>query len=109
LQNLLSRWLETRKDKLRDVKYRIGNVVFHLPFDGENYLMFKCAHCGNCCRGQRNNALMLTFGDIQRLAKLFNVTPTKFVEEHCILASEEEGKEVQPLMGLPPVKVQYTG
>lgn len=88
---------------------RIGNVVFHIPYDGENYLLFKCAKCGKCCRGQRNNALMLTFGDIERLAKYFKVSRKKFVEEYCVFASTTEEKEVYPLIGRPPVKVQYIG
>jgi len=51
---------------------------------------------------------MLTFGDIERLAKHFKVSQSKFIEQ-CIFASTTEGKEVYPLLALPPVKVQYTG
>jgi Fe-S-cluster containining protein len=109
LKNLLSRWLETKRDRLRDAPVKIGNMVFHIPYDGENYLLFKCAKCGKCCRGQRQNALMLTFGDIERLAEHFKMTQKRFVDEHCIFASTTEGKEVYPLIGGPPAKVQYTG
>jgi len=108
LKNLLSRWLETKR-KIRDVPIRIGNVVFHIPYDGENYLLFKCRKCGKCCRGQRNNALMLTFGDIERLARYFHMKPSSFIDRHCVFASTTEGKDVYPLAQMPPVKVQYTG
>lgn len=52
---------------------------------------------------------MLTFGDIERLAKHFHASQSRFINEHCIFASTTEGKEIYPLLGLPPVKVQYTG
>ena len=109
MKNLLSRWLETKRDRIRDVPIKIGNVAFHIPFDGENYLFFKCRMCGRCCRGQRNNALMLTFGDIERLARSFHMSRSKFIDEHCVFASTTEGKDVYPLIGQPPVNVQYIG
>jgi len=41
-ESLLSLWLKTKKGRLRDVPVRVGRVVFHIPFDGSKYLMFKC-------------------------------------------------------------------
>lgn len=106
-KNLLSSWVETKE--LQDEIFQLGDVVFHIPFDGKNYLMFKCQRCGKCCRGQRSNALMLTWGDIQRLAQVFQQSPSNFLDQHCVFASPQEGKEVHPLAELPPVNVQYNG
>jgi len=106
----LSVWLRTKKGELRDVPVKLGSVTFHIPYDGENYLLFKCAKCGSCCRGQRWEALLLTEGDVKRLSKRLGYSSmSKFLDEECIFAEVTEPKEVWPLIGRPPVKVRYTG
>ena len=109
-ENLLSRWLKTKKGKLRDVKVRIGQAVFHIPYDGSNYLMFKCRRCGACCRGQRWEALLLTPGDVKRLSKALNYSSmSEFLDKECVFAEVTEPKEVYPLIGRPPIKATYAG
>jgi len=111
LLNLLSRWLETKKGQIRDVQYRIADMVFHIPFDGSNCLMFKCQKCGGCCRDQRWEALLLTEGDVKRLSKVLNYSTSmsEFLDKECVFADVSEPKEVYPLIGMPPVKARYAG
>ena len=107
--NDLSRWLRMKRGRLRDVPLKIGDIVFHIPFDGSEYLLFKCAKCGFCCRSQRYGALLLTYGDIERLSKAFNNLSTKdFLEKECIRAQIQE-KEVYPVLSGPPVAADYIG
>jgi Fe-S-cluster containining protein len=109
-ENLLTRWLKAKKGKLRDVPVQIGQMVFHVPHDGSNYLLFKCRKCGACCRGQRWEALLLTEGDVKRLTKALGYSSMKeFMDKECILAEVTEPKEVYPLIGGPPVKARYAG
>ena len=109
-ENLLTRWLREKRGRLRDVHARVGNVVFHIPFDGSSYLMFKCAKCGLCCGTQRYTAVLLTVGDGKRVTKALNYPGmTKFLEEECVWAEVSEGKEVWPLIGLPSVRAGYAG
>jgi len=110
LGNLLSKWLKTKKGRIRDVPVRTGQVIFHVPYDGENYLLFKCRRCGYCCRGQRWEALLLTPGDVKRLSKRLNYSSMKeFLDKECVFTSVTEPKEVWPLMGRPSIKMKYAG
>ncbi len=107
MTNLLTEWVKTKK--LKDAQVRVGNVVFHIPLDGRNYLLFKCQRCGRCCKGQLYNALMLTLGDVQRLAKLSKcgMTPSQFIDKMCVFASITEPKEVTiPFYG--PITATYS-
>jgi len=106
--NLLTEWLKSKT--LTDEQARVGNMIFHIPHDGESYLMFKCRRCGFCCSNQKQGALLLTLGDMKRLAKALNYSGIKgFVDAECVWAEVTEPKEVYPLIGLPPVKVKYAG
>ena len=108
--NLLTRWLRTKSGRLRDVPVRIGRMVFHIPFDGSNYLMFKCRKCGSCCRGQRWEALLLTEADVKRLSKALNYSSmSEFLDKECVYAEVTEPRQVYPLIGKPPVKATYVG
>lgn len=108
--NLLTRWLRTKRDRMRDVPVRIGRVVFHIPFDGSKYLMFKCRRCGRCCRGQRWEALLLTEGDVKRLTKALGYSSmSQFLDEECVFAEVSEPKEVRAFIERPPVKATYAG
>jgi len=110
-ENLLTRWLKTLdRTRIRDVPVRIGEVVFHIPFNGTNYLMFKCRRCGSCCRGQRLEALLLTMGDVKRLSKALGYSSmSEFLDRECVFTEVGEPKEVYPLIGGPPVKARYAG
>ena len=104
--NLLTEWLK-RQPFPKDKQVRIANMVFHIPFNGESYLMFKCRRCGRCCNNQKQGALMLTLGDIRRLTKHFGYLGiTKFLKAECVWAEVTEPKEVRAL-GLPPCSVKY--
>jgi len=109
MSNLLTRWLKTF-DQIRDVPVRIDKVVFHIPFNGTNYLMFKCRRCGSCCRGQRWEALLLTMGDVKRLSKALGYSSmSEFLDRECVFMEVSEPKEVYPLIEGPPVKARYAG
>jgi len=73
-------------------------------------LLHKCRRCGRCCRGQLYNALMLTFGDIQRLAKQSKckMKPSQFIEKLCIFGTIHEGPNIQIPFYPHPVTVEYT-
>ena len=106
--NLLTEWLK-RQPLPKDKQIRIANMIFHIPFNGENYLLFRCRHCGWCCNNQKQGALMLTLGDIKRLTKHFRYPGmTKFLEAECVWAEVTEPKEIYAL-GLPPCNVKYAG
>jgi len=108
-ENLLTQWLKSGK-RLRDVKVRIGQVVFHIPYDGQNHLLFKCRRCGACCRGQRWEALLLTEGDVKRLSKALGYSSmSEFLDKECVHAEVTEPKEVYPLIGKQPLKATYAG
>ena len=107
--NELKLWLETKRSRLIDYRIRIGNVVFHIPFDGSKYLLFKCARCGSCCRGQRYLCLLLTYGDMKRLSRYMKYPSIEaFLKRECVLAEVNE-RDVYPIIGAPPVKASYIG
>ena len=106
--NLLSKWL--KKSLPRDVPIRIGQVVFHIPFNGSDHLMFKCRRCGLCCRGQRWESLLLTEGDVKRLSKaLHSSSMSEFLDEECVFTEIAEPKEVWPFLGGPSARVRDAG
>jgi len=94
---------------LKEAQVRVGNVIFHIPFDGENYLLFKCRRCGRCCRGQLHNALMLTMGDIKRLSQTTKcgMSPSQFIEKMCVFATVSDGAIKLPFYQAY-VDVEYT-
>jgi len=106
--NLLTEWLKTKN--LKDAQIRVGNVVFHLPFDGKDYLLHKCRRCGRCCKGQLYNALMLTMGDIIRLSKTTKcgMSPSQFIERMCIFGTINEGQEIRLPFYPQPYRIEYT-
>jgi len=82
--SLLEFWIRNKK-QLEDRQFRVGNVVFHIPYDRETrtYLNFKCQKCGHCCTVPRG--LPLTFQDIRRLMiKLGYSSVDKFLSEECV-------------------------
>lgn len=106
--NLLTEWLK-QHPLLKDKKVRIGNMTFHIPFNGTKYLMFKCRRCGWCCNNQKQGALMLTLGDIRRLTRLMGyANMTKFLEAECVWAETTEPKQIYTRMG-GSWKVKYEG
>jgi len=96
---------------LKDEQVRVGNVVFHIPFDGKNYLLHKCRRCGSCCKGQLYNALMLTMGDIKRLSKLTKcgMSSSQFIERMCVFGTISEGQEIRLPFYPQPYRVEYIG
>jgi len=106
----LSIWLQEKKGQIRDVQYRIADMVFHIPFDGSNYLMFKCRRCGACCRDQRWEALLLTEGDVKRLSRVLKYSSkSEFLDKECVFAEVTEPKEVWPFIDMPSMRVRYAG
>ena len=101
MTNLLTEWLRTYgRDRLQDMPVQVGPMTFHLPFNGCECLMFKCARCGWCCNNQKQGALMLTLGDIRRLTKRLGYPGmTKFLEAECVWTETREPKEVYLLSG----------
>jgi len=104
VESLLLRWLREKRGKLRDVQVKVDNMVFHLPFDGKKYLMFKCVKCGYCCRHLLN--LPLTFQDISRLSKGLNYPDTStLLDKECVYG-EIKSDRVYPLIQFPPFAVR---
>jgi len=90
------------------VQVRIGRVVFHIPYNGENYLMFRCRKCGWCCRNMKWGALLLTVGDVKRLSsRLGYGSISEFLDRECIYSTLYE-REVYTFEG-EPLSVTYRG
>ncbi len=107
--NLLEEWLQTKKYQIRDYKVKIGELTFHIPFDGQNYLMFKCAKCGWCCHHQPQNPLLLTWQDAKRISRFLGYkSVNQFLEKECLWL-EAQREKVYFSVSLPPLKVSYAG
>ncbi len=48
----------------------------------ENGLKFECTQCSNCCRFDPGY-VFLSYNDLERLIKYFNITETEFIEKYC--------------------------
>jgi Fe-S-cluster containining protein len=84
-------------------------MVFHIPFNGREYLMFKCRRCGWCCDNQKQGALLLTLADIKRLTKHMGYSGmTSFLNAECVWAETKEPKEVFLITG-QAFNVKYAG
>lgn len=48
----------------------------------ENGLNFECTQCSKCCRFDPGY-VFLSYNDLERLIKYFNLTETEFIEKYC--------------------------
>ena len=90
-------WRWAYRSGVREVTIRVGDVAFHIPHDGENYLLFRCVKCGSCCRGLLR-PIMLTEGDVSRLMDALGYDDREeFVAKECIRLKLTNNGEVEGL------------
>ena len=78
------RWWWNLKQEVKEIEVIVNNVVFHIPYNGEKYLLFECVKCGSCCKGLLK-PLMLTLRDMERISKTLGYDDVgDFLKNECL-------------------------